>query len=95
MKGNGIFMKLKDGFILKNVAGNYIIVPVSGELVDLNAMITITGTGAFLWDKLEKGTNKDELIEAMTKEYDIDKETASSDIDAFLKQLTDNKMLDD
>lgn len=88
-------MKLKDGFILKNVAGNYIIVPVSGELVDLNAMITITQTGAFLWNILEKGATKDELIEAMTKEYDIDRETASSDIDTFINQLKSNKMLDD
>ena len=59
-------MKLKDGFILKNVAGNYIIVPVSGELVDLNAMITITQTGAFLCNILEKGATKDDWLAKLT-----------------------------
>lgn len=88
-------MKLKNGFILKNVAGNYLVVPVDGELVDLNAMITITETGAFLWNMLEKGTTKEDLVQSITKEYDIDKNTATNDVENFIKQLSENKMLED
>lgn len=88
-------MKLKSGFILKNVAENYLIIPVDGELVDLNAMITTTQTGAFLWKLLENETDKKALTEALTKEYDIDEETAKNDIDEFIKQLSDNKMLEE
>lgn len=88
-------MKLKNGFILKNVAGNYIVVPVEGELVDLKAMITLTETGAFLWKLLEKGSDKEELTEKMLKEYDVDKKTAENDVNEFIKQLSENKMLED
>lgn len=88
-------MKLKNGFILKNVAGNYIVVPVEGELVDLKAMITLTETGAFLWKLLEKGSDKEELTEKMLKEYDVDEKTAENDVNEFIKQLSENKMLED
>lgn len=88
-------MKLKNGFILKNVASNYIVVPVEGELVDLKAMITLTETGAFLWKLLEKGSDKEELTEKMLKEYDVDKKTAENDVNEFIKQLSENKMLED
>lgn len=40
-------MKLKDGFLLRQVAGQTVVLPVSGDL-DLNMMITLNDTGAFL-----------------------------------------------
>lgn len=93
-KGN-VFMKIKDGFILKNVAGNYIIVPVGGELVDLGAMITANETGAFLWEKLKEDVSKDELAAALMNEYDVEENIAREDIDAFLDILKKNKMLNE
>ncbi len=88
-------MKLKDGFILKNVAENYIVVPVEGELVDLNAMITTTETGALLWKLLENGADREELYKAITDEYDVDVETAKRDVEDFINQLFENKMLEE
>lgn len=88
-------MKLKDGFILKNVADNYIVVPVEGELVDLNAMITLTETGAFLWGILENGASKEELVEKILEEYDVDRTTAENDVAEFTNRLSENNMLED
>ena len=88
-------MKIKEGLILKEIAGNYIIVPLSGSLVDLNAMINVNETGAFLFKELESETTKEKLVDMMTKEYEIDKETAGSDIEDFLDVLRKNSMLDE
>lgn len=85
-------MKLKDGFMLKEVAGSYIVIPV-GQ-IDFTAMITVNETGAFLWELLTKGATVDELCDQMTREYSIDRETALRDIEHFVKILENNHLLE-
>ena len=51
MKGYFI-MKLKKGFILRDVAGEWVVVNVDGD-IDLNGMITLNDTGKTLWRCLE------------------------------------------
>lgn len=85
-------MKLKDGFMLKEVAGSYIVIPV-GQ-VDFTAMITVNETGAFLWELLGDDCDMAHLVARMTAEYDIDEATAKRDIEAFLKILTDNNLME-
>ena len=77
-------MKIKDGFIKKNVGGVDVVVAVGEASVNFNAMITLNGTGAFLWSLLEKDTTEKELLDAMLEKYDIDEQTAKKDIAAFL-----------
>lgn len=84
--------KLKDGFMLKEVVGSYIVVPVGDNLVDFSAMITVNETGAFLWKLLENGASVSEMVAKMVAEYDIDEATAQRDIDNFLKILTENQL---
>ncbi len=85
-------MKLKEGFMLKEVAGSYIVVPV-GQ-VDFTAMITVNETGAFLWELLQEGAELEALCAKMTAEYDIDRETAMRDIESFIKILSDNNLME-
>ena len=85
-------MKLKDGFILRSVAGQSVVLPTGGDL-DLNMMITLNDTGAFLWEKLENETNEAELVTALLAEYDVDQETAEKAVAAFVKKLEDNGFL--
>ena len=85
-------MKLKEGFMLKEVAGSYIVIPV-GQ-VDFTAMITVNETGAFLWEQLMDGSGVEELCANMVQEYAIDEPTARRDIEAFLKILSDNGLLE-
>ena len=86
-------MKIKNELMLREIAGNYIIVPVGGELVDLNAMININDTGAFIFKALETETTPEEIVKLMTKEYDIDDETAKNDVNEFIDVLRKNSML--
>lgn len=86
-------MKIKNGFVLRQVAGNYIIIGTGDEAVDFNGMITINETGAFLWKLLEKEISKEELAEKMLSEYDVDRDTAEADIDEFIEKLRSSKLL--
>ncbi len=80
-------MKIKEGYILRSVAGNHIVVGVGAASVDFNGMININDTGAFLWKIFEKGASVDEAAELMAKEYDIDIDTAKVDAEAFAEKL--------
>ena len=55
-------MKLKDGFILREVAGQIVVLP-SGEDLDLNMMITLNGTGKFIWTLLENEIEVNGIVE--------------------------------
>ena len=86
-------MKIKEGFLLKEVAGNNVIIPVGNNLVDFSAMITVNETGAFLWKLLAEDTDIDSLVKAMTAEFDVDEALAREDITEFINVLKDKKVL--
>ncbi len=88
-------MKIKEGFILRKISDTYIVVAVGAEAKKYNVMITLNETGGFLWKKLTDGASKDELISAILDTYDIDKETAVSDVERFLAKLTNAHLLDE
>ena len=85
-------LKLKEGFVLRQVAGEYVVLP-SGDELDLNMMITLNGTGAFLWGKIEQGIEESALLAALMEEYDVDEERAKASISAFVAKLRNNGFL--
>ncbi len=80
-------MKIKEGFILRNVAGSFVVVPVGQATLDFNGMMNLNETGAFLFEKMIEGISREDLIEALTNEYDVDEETATKDVDAFIEKV--------
>ena len=85
-------MKLKDGFVLREVAGQTVVLPAGAEL-DLNMMISLNETGKFLWSLLEKERNQDELINALLAEYDVDAPTAKAAVEGFVAKLNEYEFL--
>ena len=85
-------MKLKEGFILRTVAGETIVLP-SGDELDLNMMITLNDTGKFLWQQLENGAEVDELVAALLAEYDVGEATAKAGVERFVAKLNENGFL--
>lgn len=82
-------MKIKDDFVLRKVADFYVVVPVNSLTLDFNGVINLNETGAFLFEQLQKGIEKEELVEKMLDEYDVTREKASADIDLFINKLKD------
>lgn len=87
-------MKIKDGYMVREVAGSQIVVPVGERTVDFNGIITLNETAAFLWEKLAASAEKADLLAAMLAEYDVDEATAANDIDLFLQKLKDADLLE-
>ena len=85
-------MKIKDGFLLRQVAGQNVVLPVGGDL-DLNMMITLNETGKFLWQHLQQGTTEEALIQALLAEYDVTAEVAAEHVHKFVEKLHANAFL--
>jgi len=88
-------MKLKRNLIIRQVADSWIVMSLEDPLVDLNGILTLNSSAAFLWQELEKGADREGLIDAMTSEYDVARDQASDDIDEFLHKLQDAGCLDE
>ncbi|WP_407724619.1 PqqD family protein [Ruminococcus sp. JL13D9] len=87
-------MKIKEDFILRKVADSYVVVPVNKMTLDFNGIINLNETGAFLFELLQKGAERDELVDKMLEEYDVDREKAEVDIDVFIQKVRDADVLE-
>ncbi|MDE6470047.1 MAG: PqqD family protein [Eubacterium sp.] len=88
-------MKIKSGFAKREIAGSNIVVPVGKQSTNFNGMITLNGSGAFFWDCFCKDITIDDAVKMVTDEYEIDEATARTDVEAFVKMLRDNSLLDE
>ncbi len=80
-------MKLVDGFVLKNIADTFVVVPLGTNTVNFRSIISLNESGAFLWSQLETEKTEEELLNLMLNEYDIDEATARADIASFIENL--------
>ena len=80
-------MKIKEGFIVKEVAGSNVVVPVGENLVDFQLMLTLNDTGLFLWNALKDDTTEEALCDKLCAEYNVDKETVRQDVAEFLSLI--------
>lgn len=80
-------MKIDKPYILRQIAGEYVILPTGSTTLKFNGMITVNEQGAFLWEKLREEISRDQLVEAMLEEYEVDRSTADADVDEFLRIL--------
>lgn len=87
-------MKIKEGYILREVAGNNIVVAVGGESVNFDGIKTLNETGAFLWRNIEKGMDEEALVKVMLEEYEVDTETAKADVQEFVSLLINNGLVE-
>jgi hypothetical protein len=86
-------MKIKEGFLLRRIADVHVVVPVGEAYVDFNGVITLNETAAFLFSQLQGDMTRETLLDRLLTEYDVDRETALADIDAFFLQLGEANLL--
>lgn len=87
-------MKIKDGFMLREIVDNWVVVPLGERVVEFNGIMTLSETGAFLWKGIEEGKDTNELVDSMTAEYEVDKETALADTLEFISAIEKNGLLE-
>ena len=90
-------MKLKDDLILREVAGQYVIVPTGKRVREIHSIVYISSSGAYLWEYMKETEFKTEdLIEKILAHYTgVTREQAKADIEKFLDTLKKHNILDD
>lgn len=81
-------MKRNPDFLLREVAGTLVIVPVGEASANFKGMITLNATSAYLWELLETEQTQQSLVDALTARYDVDAETAAKDVENFIQKLS-------
>ena len=80
-------MKIKDGFILRKVPGMNLVMPTGKNVKEFNGSLMLNDTGAFIFEKLQKGSTPEETAQALTQEYDVSLDTASADVQNAIRSL--------
>ncbi len=87
-------MKIKNGFRLHTVGKDTYAVAATPEAAALGSMVRLNETALFLWRLLEEDRTEEELLGALSTEYEIDEETAKRDFTPFLAQLREAGLID-
>lgn len=87
-------MKVQKEFVLREIAGDYVIIPTGKTVLTFNGLITVNEVGADLWKMLQSDVTFDDLLNGILETYDVDKETAREDIQEFLDTLSKAGILD-
>jgi len=87
-------MQVKNGFMLREIAGQPVVVPLGARVVEFNGIMTLSESGAVLWRRLEKDASVEDMVQALLALYDVDRETALQDVEAFVESMKSNRLMD-
>lgn len=85
-------MKFNDNYIIKEVLGNYILIDLSGQMKDV---IKLNDTSKTIISYIQQNLTREEIIDKMLSEYEVDKESFVSDLDELLNKLKDLNVIYD
>ena len=86
-------MKIRKELIRREIAGDVILVPVGGTVLENNGRFALNELGAFLWDRIPAAADEDALVAAVLAEYEVDEATARADTAEFLQKLREMEIL--
>lgn len=88
-------MKVTADFVLRQIADEYLLIPVGQAALQISGMISLTESGYLLYQHLQSGCSREDLIELLLGSYDVTPQQASADVDAFLEKLRKLQILEE
>ena len=86
-------MRIEKEFVLREIAGDYIIIPTGKTVLEFNGLITVNEVGVTLWNMLQEEVTFDQLVQGILAEYDVEEDVAREDIQEFLYTLAKGGIL--
>jgi len=87
-------MKIKEGFLLREIAGTYIVVPIGERVIDFKGMMVLNSVSADVWGFLSEHRNYDEVIEYILGMYEVDRQTVENDLNDLFRQMEANGVIE-
>lgn len=88
-------MKIKEDLMLRNIVGEWVVVPMGERLLEFNGLMKLNDTAAFIWKLIDNGVNKQDSISAMLEEFDVDETKATHDYETFVSMLRNANILEE
>ncbi len=88
-------MKVKDGFTLRNVIGENILMPTGDNIGKFDGTVIFNDVSAFVWEKMQTPVSREDLLGAILGEFEVDKETAEKDLDALIEKFSSLGLIDE
>lgn len=86
-------MRLKDGFVLRDVAGQTVVIATGEASEHFHGMIKLNDTGKAIWQGLAAGKTEAEIAADLTHDFDVDESRAASDVKAFVERMNEQGFL--
>ena len=87
-------MKIKEGFVLRNVVDEFIVMPTGDNIAKFEGAVVLNEVSAFIFKQLQNPVSREELLAAMLNEYEVDEATAAADLDALLEKFAEMGVLE-
>lgn len=88
-------MKASSDFVLRDIAGEYILMPTGAMIGSFHGAVLMNSLSAFIWEKLQQPVTRDGLLAEILASYEVDEETAAADLDATLAQLRQMQVIEE
>lgn len=73
--------------VTRKTGNEYVLVPITNNIADMNSVYTLNETGAFIWEQIDGKRNVEEIISLVTEEYNIENKKAEEDVFSFIENL--------
>ena len=82
-------MKVKGEYVLREISGDYILIPIGKTALEMNGMITMDEVGVTIWKGIEAEKTEKEILQKILETYEVDETTAKADMEEFIGKLKD------
>lgn len=87
-----VLMRTPD-IVCRNIAGETFLVPVRGDLADMRKIFTLDSVAAFIWEAMDGTRSLSDILDSVTGEFDVARESAAADLAAFTGGLLENGLV--
>jgi hypothetical protein len=88
MTGLKSILSQSASIVTRKTGNEYVLVPITNNIADMNSVYTLNETGAFIWEQIDGKRSIGEIITAVTAEYDIDFRNAETDVFSFVENMS-------
>ena len=88
-------MKAKAGFVLRNVVDEHLLMPTGDNIGKFNGTVLLNDVSALVWEKLQNPISREDLLQAILDEFEVEKAVASADMDKLLETLRGYGIIED
>ena len=88
-------MRIKDGFVVRDIMGQCVVVATGEASEDFSGMIKLNDTGKDIWEGVAAGKSEAEITDKIVEDYDVDKERAKASVSKFIVDMKDKGFIID